>query len=424
MGGTFQAMNKIRPGAYINFETSGGVTVSPGVRGVVLMPLPLNWGPDATMIALTAADLSNGNYQKYLGDTDSLAVELALYGASSLLVYKTNPSGTKANKALTDVTVTALYGGTFGNSISIGVAGGVVTTYVNGISVDEQTVTDYNELVANDYVTFDGDGDVDAVAVTALAGGANGSTVTTGFFAAAPFATWNTLAVVDDSLNASAIAMVKTLREDEGKYVQCVVSSTTGNDYEGVIQVKQSVMLDETTVDAEALTAYVAGITAGAYINESNTALSTPFTSVASEMTNAEVEAALTAGYFVFTRSASGGVKVEQDINSLTTFTDTHGSVFHKNRPLRVIDEIGNTITSTFETSYMGKASNNDRGRANFKATLVGYFNSLQDLDAIQNFTADDIVVSDGDDIDQVVVTAAIQPVDSMEKLYMTVTLS
>ena len=46
----------------------------------------------------------------------------------------------------------------------------------------------------------------------------------------------------------------------------------------------------------------------------------------------------------------------------------------------------------------------------------------LQKMNAIQNFSgAADISVYAGADIDAVVVELAVQPVDAMEKLYMTV---
>ena len=48
--------------------------------------------------------------------------------------------------------------------------------------------------------------------------------------------------------------------------------------------------------------------------------------------------------------------------------------------------------------------------------------NTLQGIGAIQNFdSTTDITVYAGNAIDAVVVDLAVQPVDSMEKLYMTV---
>jgi phage tail sheath protein len=45
----------------------------------------------------------------------------------------------------------------------------------------------------------------------------------------------------------------------------------------------------------------------------------------------------------------------------------------------------------------------------------------LQNIRAIQNFSADDVIISMGQKKDEVKVDVYIQPTDSMKKLYMTV---
>ena len=67
---------------------------------------------------------------------------------------------------------------------------------------------------------------------------------------------------------------------------------------------------------------------------------------------------------------------------------------------------------------------NNDTGRNLLKGWIVGYLNEMQANNGIQNFTAEDVAVSAGNSIDSVVIDVAIQPVDSIEKIYMTVTVS
>ena len=75
-----------------------------------------------------------------------------------------------------------------------------------------------------------------------------------------------------------------------------------------------------------------------------------------------------------------------------------------------------------FNRSYLGKVSNNEEGRAVFKGDIASYLDTLQKIGAIQNFDAStDIEIWQGDDIDAIVVGLWIQPVDSMEKLYMTI---
>jgi hypothetical protein len=79
-------------------------------------------------------------------------------------------------------------------------------------------------------------------------------------------------------------------------------------------------------------------------------------------------------------------------------------------------------VALIFERSYIGKVNNNDDGRNIFKSDIINYLNSLQNISAIQNFDpTTDVQISAGEAIDAIVVDLAVQPIDSMEKLYMTV---
>lgn len=424
MGGTFTAYNKIRPGAYINFETIPPAPFAVGARGTATMPVTANWGEENKIIELTPVDMINGNFEKWFGDTDRLIFELMLSGCSKALIYRVN-GGTKATADLGDLDITAKYSGTFGNKISVAVlTGGEVVTYANGDIVDRQTVTDYEDLSDNDYVSFIGAGVPTETAATALTAGTNGTAVYTGYFTAMKTAKWQTMAIPTDdtAVSANAVALIKAMREDEGVKVQAVLALDNAN-YEGIIKVKQALKLDSTVVTSHQLTAYIAGITAGTAIPNGNTARETPFTGIVSELTNSEIERDLLKGFFLFSSMSNGGVKVEQDINSLTDYTPTKGELFSFNLIVRLIDEIANTVTSVFEKSYMGKLLNDDIGRSSFKSDLISYANSLVALRAIQNFTPNDITIAAGAKSNEVVVTMGIQPVNTIEKLYMTVKL-
>ena len=88
------------------------------------------------------------------------------------------------------------------------------------------------------------------------------------------------------------------------------------------------------------------------------------------------------------------------------------------------MDEINNSIASVWENSYMGKIDNNARGRDIFKADVIQYLFTLQGINAIENFDSEkDITIAQGTDSDAVLVGLYIQPVDSAEKLYMTVNI-
>ena len=229
-----------------------------------------------------------------------------------------------------------------------------------------------------------------------------------------------------ETANKTAIAAwVKAMRDDEGVKCQAVLANHVA-DSEAVINVAHGVVLaDGTKLTAAQTTAWVAGATAGASITTSNTgAAYVGAIDVSPRMTKSEMETAIKAGKFIFKVDSAQNVTVVYDINSLTTTTVKKGKVFTKNRPIRTMDNIANDVTKIYEANYIGKVDRNDTGKALLKASIVDYCMELQRMGAIQNFETDDVQISDGSDSDAVMIELALQLVDSVEKIYMTVNLS
>lgn len=423
--------NKIRPGAYIDFESIEQNGFKVGSRGIVTFPLITEWGMDEELTTITYDDLISGLFKNKFGDTDTLLLELALLGCDKVLLYSVN-KGNKASITLDGIlTVTAKYSGEYGNKIAVGIKNKTFITYLNGEIAEEQKINTYEEIKDNEYLTFeivtgeDGTEEVRDSAYTFLSGGTK--TVTTidydRYLNKIKTKTWNTLAVINKTNNDKAQAFVQNMRDKEKIKVQCVMVDDNANS-EGIIKlIDQSVKYKDITITSDKLTVFVAGITAGADITESNTGRITPFTEIIDEMTNTEIEEGIKRGYFLLTYRADKNVKCEYDINSFTNFTPSKGKDFSKNKIIRTIDEIGNTIKTIFENNYSGKISNSQHGRDLFKTALITYFNSLFGLEAIDEFNPSDITVSAGEDKDSIVVKVNIKPVDAVEKLYMLVTL-
>ena len=55
-GGTFTAQNKILPGSYINFVSLNKANAGLSDRGIVTMPLILDWGESDKVVEITNAD--------------------------------------------------------------------------------------------------------------------------------------------------------------------------------------------------------------------------------------------------------------------------------------------------------------------------------------------------------------------------------
>lgn len=433
--------NKVLPGAYINFvSTSAAATL--GERGVAALPLELNWGPENQIISLLASDFSQTALETFGYDATDAALLLireAVKRCSTLLIYRVNSGGTKATATVGGLPVTAKYGGTRGNSLRAAVQTNAddetkvdVITYLDQKAVDTQTVAasgGASALTANSFVTFGAAETLTAAAAAALTGGTNGTAdgqAYADWLSALEVESFNVLGYpgTDSSVQALAAAFVKRLRDEEGRKVTGVLYQYAGDDV-GLINVKNGVVLsDGTTLTGDKAVAWVTGATAGAEVNQSltNTAYDGAV-DVDVKYTRSQYEAAIKAGEFVF-YADSGKARVLSDINSRTTFGDGVSEDWTSNRVIRVMDGWANDVARIFGERYLGTQTNSDTGRALFKADLVALAGEYEGIDAISGFTSEDITVQQGSGKRDVVVDCAIQPNDSMEKLYMTVTVN
>ena len=413
------------------------------------MALPMSWGPQGEIIDILSSDLTDGSSLAKIGysstDVESLLFRICLQNCYRLKAWRLDTGGTKATATIgtgeTALKPTAKYAGICGNDIKIVIvkdddSGSTYTveTLYKGIRKDIQSkLTSPTLLEDNDWVDWNVTQQTvfTATAATSLAGGENGtvteSTAYTDYWAKMKTETWNTMGLLseDATVKTAFCEYIKDLRENEGVKVQGCVYDKATYDYEGIISSDQGYKTEVEEISEVNFVAWVTGATAGAEINESNTHKTVQdAVEIIGELTNTEIIDALQNGKFVISKLRSGTIVVEKDINTLHTFTTDRSYDFSKNRVIRVLDEMGNTVMNTWDENYCGKLDNDADGRNVYKADLVSYGNTLQGIHAITNFLgADDIEVLMGNDVDSVVVNWPVQPVDSMEKLYMTFTV-
>lgn len=432
-GGIYTTQNKVRPGVYINFvgESTLGTV---GERGITTMALPLSWGESKTVLTINAGDSTSELLGYDITASQMLLTREALKRAKTLLLYRLN-TGTKATVTIGTMVATAKYGGVRGNDISIVIQTNIddpakydVKTLVDGEEVDVQIVATVDEVISNTWVDFSGSGTMTTTAGVPLVGGADGTVTNqdySDYLAEVELYDFNTMALVstDSTLKSLYTEFAKRLRDTEGKKIQVVLENYTTADYEGVISVKNGLKLsDGTTLNASQATAWVAGATAAAEVNESLTYQAyDDAVDVDIKYTNSQIEVALKAGEFLFVQN-NGKAIVEKDINSLTGFTTNKGSQFSKNRVIRVLDGLANDFKRIFESYYIGKVDNNADGRSLFKNECNKQVELYQNINAVQNFNSQtDITVQAGVESDSIYIEASIQPVDSVEKIYMKV---
>ena len=462
---SWKTQNKRRPGAYFNVVGKGNNNNGTDI-GRTLLPVStqLNWGAKG-IIKLN----SDSNFKALLGhDIDEPELQTlheVLKGANTVLLLNNNDGvAATANDESLPWAFTAKYPGTVGNNLHVTVQKSenkiIVSTLLNSKIVDQQdiNVDKPESIMSNDYIlvkltdrtsptspdTKDSDDNSKAPIVKPaslnpladlqhdvtvdLTGGTTtpvdindllNDALETEDYDVATTAGFP----ADSPLHKQLAEEIKHLREDNDIKVRGVIPYTGDKvNYEGISTVANGVVLgDGTELDATVAAGFFAGASSSADAAKSLTYVEYPDAiSAYPKFSNDRTIEALENGEIVFTTKRNETVVVEQDINSLTKVTAEKPVFFSKNRVVRTMDTIVTNTKRTFEDMFIGKITNSSTGRDLFKANRVSYLQGLADANVISDFKEDDISVEAGNDRDSILVNLAVKPLDSMEKLYMT----
>ncbi|HBF0178312.1 phage tail protein [Clostridioides difficile] len=432
-GGTFVTQNKILPGAYINFISAKRATSSLSDRGIVAMPLELDWGIDEEVFQVT-----NDDFEKY--STKFFGYDYThekLKGLRDLFknirlgyFYKLN-KGVKASCSI----ATAKYSGTRGNDLKVIVTTNIddntkfdVVTLLDNKKVDIQAAKVITDLQDNDYITWKKDATLEASAGLVFTGGTNGEAVTGAEYQAFldkiesySFNALGCLAITTE-IKSLFVEFTKRMRDKVGAKFQTVLYKKSDADYEGVVSVENKIK--DTGLLESSLVYWATGAIAGCDINKSNTnkKYDGEF-DVDVNYTQIQLEEALKTGKFIF-HKVGDEVHVLEDINTFVSFTDEKNDDFSSNQSVRVLDQIANDIATLFNEKYLGKVPNDKAGRISFWNDVVKHHKELENIRAIEDFKTDDVSVELGNDKKTVIVSDAVKVINAMSKLYMTVSVS
>ena len=432
-GGNFLLMNKVIPGAYINFVSASRASVNMGDRGYATMALELNWGPDDEVFTV-----ENGEFQKNsmkIFGYDYTAPELKglrdLFKNTKIAyLYRLNGEGTKAQNTF----ATAKYSGVRGNDIKTIIQSNIdyedkfdVITMLGENKIDFQTVATASELLDNDYVVYKKNAELVETAGVPLTGGTNAASITganhQAYLDAIESYNFNTMGCLSTTKEIVDlyIQFTKRMRDEVGVKFQTVVYNTAA-DFEGVINLQNKV-LDDKTIESS-LVYWVTGASAGCLINASNTnkKYDGDYT-VDTKYTQLQLEQGIKAGQFLFHKN-DNEVNVLTDINSLTSITVEKGEDFQSNQVIRILDQIGNDIALLFNTKHNGKTRNNSSGREALWKDIVAHHQELERVEALEDFNPKAVLVEKGPTKKSVIVTDPVTPVTCMEILYMTVVVA
>ncbi|MDB0358834.1 phage tail protein, partial [Clostridioides difficile] len=425
--------NKVLPGAYINFVSATRATSSLSDRGIVAIPLELDWGIDEDVFQVTSDDFEKYSV-KYFGydyTHEKLKGLRDLFKNIRLgYFYKLN-KGVKASCTI----ATAKYSGIRGNDLKVTVTTNIddnakfdVVTLLDNKKVDTQIAKVIADLQDNDYITWKKDATLEASAGLVFTGGTNGEAVTgaeyQAFLDKIESYSFNALGCLATTTEIKSlfVEFTKRMRDKVGAKFQTVLYKKSDADYEGVVSIENKIK-DKDLVESS-LIYWATGAIAGCDINKSNTnkRYDGEF-DVDVNYTQIQLEEALKTGKFIF-HKVGDEVHVLEDINTFVSFTDDKNDDFSSNQSIRVLDQIANDIATLFNDKYQGAVPNDKSGRISFWNDVVKHHEQLQNMRAIEDFKADDVSVEPGNDKKTVVVSDAVKVISAMSKLYMTVSVS
>ena len=450
-GGTFLTNNKILPGAYINFVSRARASIALSECGILAAPLFLNWGPEGQVYDISPDEFQTDSMKLfgYAFDAPEMFALREIFGTSTRLlkVFRLAGETAKATCAPGGATLaTARYGGTRGNDLKITVEVNVdneslwdIKTYIGNDLLEMQSgIANAQELRDNDFVVFNKSTALAATVAAPFIGGSNGTVsglaMQNALDAFESHAFHTLLCPVADLTTARLfINFARRMRDDVGAKFTLVawraVNDTAGYtpDFEGVISVDNEASGYPEGVDglgAHSLVYRIAAMCAACAVNASltNQRYDGELT-INTAYKQRELEAAIKAGKFML-HQVGDTVRVLADINTFISVTPTKNEIFQSNQAIRVCDQIANDVAVHWNDRYLGKVQNDQDGRNAFKGDVILLIQKLEAIRAVESFDPDTVDALEGEQKDEVIlILSALDIVQAMAKLYMTVVL-
>lgn len=179
------------------------------------------------------------------------------------------------------------------------------------------------------------------------------------------------------------------------------------------------------TVDGDAtLTAFaLACVEAGASWNESTTMSTFGLDGALDEaLSDDDLEIAIESGIMAIMKRIDGALCICKDINTRAKNSAIPAQL-GKNRAVRLVETLRNTLRSLWETQYAGKVHNDETGRLLWKSKVCEVLNEFVAGHGIEQYESDDIIVAAGEKSDEVIMTIPLQFIDSAELVYVNLIL-
>jgi hypothetical protein len=453
-----------RPGAYFNLIAQAIALIGEGEAGTVGLIGRADWGPVDEWVEVTSEAELVSNFGVGLS-IPKLGKQAVRGGAGALRVLRIAGSSVATAELVLDdavpdpaLTVSALYPGARGNTFSVSVAAnpvaGVDLKVFEGATLLETFTSpdghndSFAELIhgvsrfIDAVVTGTANRVVAAVASTPLAGGDSGATVVAGDYTTAQAQVLGEDIDVlvqddedDDAIQDSLAAFAEDARLQGSRFITVIgsaagdtlngsITRATSFDNEGIVYVFPGFTDTEGVIyTGQEAAARVAGLIAAAGITKSVTFSPIPDgADVELRLTNSQVSQALGAGILPLVFDGTS-VAVEKGINTLSTITEDKPLAFTRIRTVMTLDAVQDGLEQGLK-GLIGQVNNDDDGRATVLGAAQAFLDQLISARALKPGGFVELDPEFEQEADNVFLRVAVQPLDSIEKIFVTVYVS
>lgn len=366
-------------------------------------------------------------------------------------------AGTKATGTLWGWgPITATPDGAAGNKVAVKAEGAFNTTYnisgtldvtapspvwevicgigKDGLSWSNQDPVIQGMIRSNKFFTLDADPSSDALCVPtslsgpqqfSLTGGADGAGGGAIDLSPVEDEYFNVVVTDDQSpeMRQQISAWIADRCDKRGRYARCLFVDKNALPDSAPDNMYLSLCVN--TVDGDAtLTAFaLACVEAGASWNESATMSTFGLDGALDEaLSDDDLETAIESGIMAIMKRIDGALCICKDINTRAKNSAIPAQL-GKNRAVRLVETLRNTLRSLWETQYAGKVHNDETGRLLWKSKVCEVLNEFVAGHGIEQYESDDIIVAAGEKSDEVIMTIPLQFIDSAELVYVNLIL-
>lgn len=211
--------------------------------------------------------------------------------------------------------------------------------------------------------------------------------------------------------------------DKRGRYARCLFVDKNALPDSALDNMYLSLCVNTVNGDASLTAFALACVEAGASWNESATMSTFGLDGALDEaLSDDDLETAIESGIMAIMKRIDGALCICKDINTRAKNSSIPAQL-GKNRAVRLVETLRNTLRSLWETQYAGKVHNDETGRLLWKSKVCEVLNEFVAGHGIEQYESDDIIVASGEKSDEVIMTIPLQFIDSAELVYVNLIL-